>query len=507
MAILSKTHRPACTTLLSVDQPSSEKCSKEETLDPSDWEEFRKSAHKALDEAITYVSDIRRSSVWCGVPDAIKARLRQRAPEDPQNAAHVYEEFRTLVLPYTYANPHPRAWGWVIGAGTAQGILHEIWMAALNCNVFGAEQSPNYVEEQVLNWIKEKLGFPADATGLLVSGASMANLICLAIARTAMLGDTVLRDGLRAESKRITLYCSSEAHICVAKAVALLGMGTDSLRRIAVDGQFRMSIPELLSRISHDRQNGYIPVCIIGSAGTVNTGAIDDLEALGAICKREHLWFHVDGAFGALLKFSPELAPLVSGLEKADSVAFDLHKWMHIPYDAACLLCRHSEHHRATFSSAASYIEKHARGIASGTWFIEYGIETSRPFRALKIWLALKENGFKKYAHLIEQNVAQARHLADLILAEPHLQLLAANLNIVCFQFAPPATQEPALSELNRELLYQLHATGIWVPSYTVLNGRFAIRVAIANHRSTTEDLDIFVRDVLRIGSELSGTL
>jgi glutamate/tyrosine decarboxylase-like PLP-dependent enzyme len=196
-----------------------------------------------------------------------------------------------------------------------------MWTAALNCNVFGAEQSPTYVEEQVLDWFKEKLGYPLEATGLLVSGASIANLMGLAIARTAIAGNQVVRQGL---SQPATVYCSSEAHNSIAKAVVLLGIGTDSLRAIAVDENFRMSIPDLLARISHDRQSGFTPLCIVGTAGTTNTGAIDDLQQLAAIAECERMWFHVDGAFGALLKLSPALSTLVSGLERADSIAFDL---------------------------------------------------------------------------------------------------------------------------------------------------------------------------------------
>jgi glutamate/tyrosine decarboxylase-like PLP-dependent enzyme len=475
-----------------------------ETLDPNDWTKFRDFAHRSLDDAIDYTRGIRRQPVWRGVPDCVKGELREKPPEDGQRPESVYEEFRRLVLPYIYANLHPRAWGWVIGSGTAQGIVHQMWTAALNCNVFGAEQSPDYVEEQVLNWFKEKFGFSSECSGLLVSGTSTATLTALAIARTAMLGKHVVSEGLQEEPKRVTLYCSSEAHLSVSKAVALLGMGTNSLRRIGVDEKFRISIPELLACISIDRDNGHTPLCIIGNAGTVNTGATDDLEQLASICEREHLWFHVDGAFGGLLKLSPALSPIVSGLERADSVAFDLHKWMHIPYDAACLLTRHPDYHRASFSSSGAYVERHQRGIATGIPYIDYGMETSRPFRALKIWWALKENGFKKYARMIEQNVEQARLLADLVDREPQLRLLSANLNIVCFQFALAGFAETGVSELNQELLYRLHETGIAVPSYTELNGRYAIRVAITNHRSTTDDIVLLVREVVRIGSNLA---
>ncbi len=481
---------------------------KEETLDPVDWLEFRQFAHNVLDDAISYASGIRRLPVWRGVPDSVKAELREPPPEDPKGVSHAYDDFRRLVLPYTYANIHPRAWGWVIGAGMASGIIHEMLTAALNANVFGTEQSPVYVEEQVLSWFKHKLGYPSQATGLLVSGASMANLMGLAIARTAATDGACVHQGLQAWPRPFTVYCSREAHYSIAKAVAVLGLGSDALRRLPVDEKFRLSIPDLVSCLSADRQNGRTPLCVVGAAGTTNTGAIDDLQGLAKICNHNRVWLHVDGAFGALLKLSPSLAPLVSGLEKADSVAFDLHKWMHAAHGTGCILTRHPQWHHATFSSAASYISAQSRGIGSANMtLLDYSIEGSRPFRALGVWLAIKEHGFKKYARLIEQNVAQARMLADLITEQPRLRLLAANLNIVCFQFVWPGLTEPEISDLNRELLYRLHETGMAAPSYTDLNGSFAIRVSITNHRTTSEDVALFVRETVRIGSELAEAL
>jgi aromatic-L-amino-acid/L-tryptophan decarboxylase len=474
-----------------------------QSLDPQNWTEFRDFAHQLLDDAIEYSRDIRQQAVWRGVPEFVKQELRRPAPDEGQPLDAVYEDFRRVILPYVYANVHPRAWGWVIGVGTAQGIAHQVWATALNSNVFGAEQSPDYVEEQVLSWFRQRMGFSPQYSGLLVSGTSIATLTALAIARTAILGKGVLSAGLQQEPKRAALYCSREAHFSVEKAVAVLGMGTNSLRRIAVDEKFRIRIPELLTAIAKDRENGWVPLGVIATAGTVNTGATDDLEQIAHICQQERLWFHVDGAFGALLKLSPSLRPIVAGLEKADSVAFDLHKWMHIPYDAACLLTRHPEHHGTTFSYSGAYVERHRRGIATGIPYIGLGLETSRPFRALKIWWALKENGFSKYARLIEQNVEQARFLAGLVTEHPQLRILSADLNIVCFQFAPASLSEPAVSQLNRELLHRLHEVGTAVPSYTELNGRFAIRAAIANHRTTREDIVMFVQEVIRIGSEL----
>jgi aromatic-L-amino-acid/L-tryptophan decarboxylase len=481
---------------------------KEESLDPVDWAEFRQLAHRVLDDAISYASGIRELPVWQGVPDSVRAELREVPTEEPESISHAYEDFRRLVLPFTYANTHPRAWGWVIGAGTASGIVHEMLTAALNANVFGTEQSPVYVEEQVLNWFKQKLGYPVEASGILVSGASVANLMGLAIARTAATDGAAVRQGVQAWPQPFTVYCSCEAHYSIAKAATVLGLGSEDVRRLPVDEKFRLSIPELVSCLSADRQNGRTPLCVVGAAGTTNTGAIDDLEELAKICKQYGVWFHVDGAFGGLLKLSSSLAPLVSGMEKADSIAFDLHKWMHAAHGTGCMLTRHPQWHQATFSSAASYIAAQSRGIGSANMnLLDFSIEGSRPFRALGAWLAIKEHGFKKYARLIERNVAQARMLADLITEQRQLRLLAANLNIACLQFVWPGLTELEISDLNRELLYRLHETGTAAPSYTDLNGRFAIRVSITNHRTTSEDIALFVQETVRIGSEIAKAL
>jgi aromatic-L-amino-acid/L-tryptophan decarboxylase len=479
---------------------------KEETLDPGDWSAFRQFAHRVLDDAIDHASGIRQLPVWRGVPEVVKAELREPPPpEDPEGTFAAYEDFRRLVLPYTYANIHPRAWGWVIGAGTASSIIHEMLTAALNANVFGTEQSPVYVERQVLGWFKQKLGYPAEASGLLVSGASMANLMGLAVARTQATGGAVVREGV---PRPFTIYCSREAHYSITKAATVLGLGSDALRRLPVDEKFRLSIPDLVSCLSADRQNGRTPLCVVGAAGTTNTGAIDDLEELAKISNQFGVWFHVDGAFGVPLKLSSSLAPLVSGIEKADSIAFDLHKWMHASQGTGCMLTRHPQWHQATFSVPASYTSSQTRGIASANMtLLDYTVEGSRPFRALGAWLAIKEYGFKKYARLIEQNVAQARMMADLVREQPQLRLLAANLNIVCFQFVSPGLTEVEISELNRELLYRLHETGMAAPSYTDLDGRFVIRVSITNHRTTSEDVVLFVREAVRIGRELVNTL
>jgi glutamate/tyrosine decarboxylase-like PLP-dependent enzyme len=292
----------------------------------------------------------------------------------------------------------------------------------------------------------------------------------------------------------------------VQKAVELLGLGREQYRKLPVDAEYRIDLTALKEAIAADRAAGKRPFCILGNAGTVNTGAFDDLAALAALCRQEDLWFHVDGAFGALAALAPELRPLTRGMELADSLAFDLHKWMYVPYEVGCALVRDKGAHKEAFDVNPSYLARATRGIAAGDdWLSDYGVQLSRGWRALKVWMSIKEHGLDKYARMIRQNVEQARYLADLVEAAPDLELVApVPLNIVNFRYrGPGSASDETLNEVNREILMQLHESGIAVPSNSILRGRYAIRVANTNHRSRREDFDLLVRSVQRIGAGL----
>ena len=476
------------------------------TLDPHDWDELRSLGHRMLDDMFDYLATVRERPVWQPFPNAVRERLAEPLPHDPQPAEAVYQQFKRDVLPYSPGNIHPRFWGWVIGTGTPLAMLADMLASGMNPQLAGIQESGRYVEEQVLGWLAQLMGFPPDASGLLVSGGSVANLVALAVARQARAGFDVRERGHQGPgAPTLVVYGSTETHSSVRKAVELMGMGRRNLRAIPVDAEYRIDLELLREAIDADREAGRRPLCVVGTAGTVNTGATDDLRALAAICREEGLWFHVDGAFGSLVTLSPGLKPLAAGLEEADSVAFDLHKWGYLPFEVGCTLVRHPGVHRDTFAVAPSYLGATSRGpAAGGVLFADLGMQLSRGFRALKVWMSFKTHGVDVIGRLIEQNVEQARYLAGLVDAHPMLERLApAPLNIVCFRYAAPGVDDAALNALNQEILNRVQESGVALPSHTVLNGKFAIRVAITNHRSRREDFDLLVRTVVEIGGQV----
>jgi glutamate/tyrosine decarboxylase-like PLP-dependent enzyme len=479
---------------------------KEISLDPDDWQALRRLGHRMIDDLLTYLQTVRERPVWQPLPDAVRSFLKQPLPEQGQSEEDVYQQFCEHILPHPMGNIHPRFWGWVIGTGTPFGMLAEMLAAGMNPNLGGADHVANEVEAQVLDWLKQMLAYPADASGLLVSGCSMANLVGLAVARNQKAPIDLRRQGMRALPAPMLLYGSSEMHSSIRKAVELMGLGAEGLRQIPTDQHYRIDIAALRKQLAADKAKGFQPFCIVANAGTVNTGAFDDIEQLAAICARENLWLHVDGAFGALAALSPSHRGLVAGMQRADSLAFDLHKWMYMPLEIACILVRSEAAHRQTFALSTDYL-KHGgdRGLIAGNkWFSEYGLQLSRGFRALKAWMSLKTYGVARYRRLIAQNVSQARYLKALIEAEPELECMApVSLNIVCFRYCDNRLATEQLNGLNQELLVRLHESGLAAPSYTTLKGQYVLRVAITNHRSRRVDFDILVREVLRLGREL----
>jgi aromatic-L-amino-acid/L-tryptophan decarboxylase len=479
----------------------------EETLDPQDWEEFRAFSHKVLDDTITHLATLRDRPAWQPMPAHVRTSFTEPLPMDPAGAERAYAEFVERIRPYPNGNLHPRFWGWVQGTGTPLAMLADMLASALNPHMAGFNQAPALVEKQVLAWLVELMGMPAESSGVLVSGGTMANLIGLAVARTAKAGFDVREHGLQNyRGPRLVLYASGETHGWCQKAAELLGLGNSAFRRVQTRSDYRIDVEALRVLIDHDRKENMQPFCVVGNAGTINTGATDDLRSLAHVCREENLWFHVDGAFGALARLSEKLRDQVDGIEQADSLAFDLHKWMYLPFEVGCVLVRDAQAHQRTFASHQTYFGDADRGVvAGGLPFADRGIVLTRSFRALKVWLSLKAHGVNAYARLIEQNVSQAQYLATLVATQPALELLApVPLNVVCFRYRQPGITEDRLNALNQEILLRLQESGVAVPSSTVLEGKFAIRVAITNHRSRREDFDALVAAVLQIGKAVA---
>ena len=470
------------------------------TLDPEDWTELRALGHRMLDDMIDEMARLRERPVWTRVPEEVRASFREALPQGPTAPAAVYRDFRQRIQPYSSGNTHPRFMGWVQGGGTAIGALAEMLAAGMNSNCGGRDHGAIEVERQIACWAAEIFGFPKTASGIFVTGTSLANFIAVTVARTARLGAAARREGIAASGRKLTAYVSVAAHGCIRQAMELAGFGSDALRLIPTDSAYRIDLAALRAAIAADRAAGATPFFLVGNAGTVDTGAVDDLAELAALARAEGLWFHIDGALGGLAMLSPELKPLFTGIERADSIAFDFHKWGQIPYDAGFVLVRDGEAHRAAFASPAAYLRREARGLAGGSpWPCDFGPDLSRGFRALKTWFTLKVYGAGRIGAEISRSCALARYLAERVAAEPRLELLApVALNTVCFRHCGDRADA-----LNAAIVAELHERGIAAPSTTTIDGRIAIRACLINHRTQPGDIDALVAAVLDLGGTL----
>ncbi|MHA1828469.1 MAG: pyridoxal phosphate-dependent decarboxylase family protein [Candidatus Heimdallarchaeaceae archaeon] len=481
----------------------------EETLDPDDWEETRKIGHAILDDMIDFLSNVRNCPVWKAIPEQTKRFFQSPVPKVGENLNQIYNEIRKNFLPFPMGCFHPRFWGWVRSNGIPTTLLAEIITAALNSNTGGGEHATIYLEKQVLDWIKEILGYPKESSGLLVSGCSMANFIGLATARNSKAGYNIIEKGIKASEKKLMFYGSVEMHSSIDKAMQLLGLGYDSLRKIPVNERFEIEIDILRKTIKEDIEKGYKPICIIANVGTINTGAVDDVSSLANLAEEYDLWLHVDGAFGVWSKISSSLAHLTVGLEGADSIAFDLHKWMYFQYEAGCVLVKNKKEHHEAFSLIPDYLEHKQRGLAGGEfWPEEYGVQLTRKDRALKIWMGIKEHGLEKFGRLVEQNIQQAKYLTDLIKQEPKLEVLApTSMNVINFRFNDGQRNADALDRLNDEIILRLQEKGEVMVGGTKIKGKVSIRVAIVNHRSKKKDFNFLVTKIIETAEEIIKSL
>jgi glutamate/tyrosine decarboxylase-like PLP-dependent enzyme len=468
-----------------------------ESLDPADWSGLRALGHRMLDDMFDHLAGLHDGPVWQKMPAPLRQELRTGLPRDPSPPEAVYADFQRLVQPYATGNLHPRFMGWVHGGGNPVGMLAEMLAGALNANLGGRDHAPIEVERQVIAWAAEMLGFPAGASGVLVTGTSIANLIGVLVARTAAVGASVRRRGVG--GARLVAYTLAGAHGCLPRAMEMAGLGRDSLRMIACDSDGRMRLDRLTERVEQDRDLGFQPFLLVGTAGTVDTGAVDDLAGLADFAAAQGIWFHIDGAFGAIAMLAPKLRPLLAGIERAGSVAFDFHKWAQVPYDAGCIMVRDRVRLIETFGADAAYLRREERGLAGGgVWPCDLGPDLSRGFRALKVWMTLSAYGADRIGAVVQHTCDLAATLAARIDREPTLQRLApVALNIVCFRYV---AADGDLDRLNADIVADVQEAGIAAPSTTIVNGALAIRAAIVNHRTSQADIAVLVDAVLEAG-------
>jgi aromatic-L-amino-acid/L-tryptophan decarboxylase len=479
-----------------------------------DAEEFRRLGHELVDVIAEYLASIRERPVFASMQPAERATLLQEALGEAGRAPEaVLERFRTAVLPHAMGNGHPRFFGWVNSPPAPMGVLADFLAAAMNPSCAGGDHAAIYVERAAVRWLMELIGFPtSESMGLLVSGGSMANLIGLAAARhhaAAVDGWSVRAEGLQRGHPPLVLYTSDQGHSSLQKAAELLGLGAEAIRPVAVDEQLRLQVPALRVALDADRAAGRRPFCVAASAGTVGTGAIDPLRELADLCAAEQLWLHVDGAYGAIAAASPRRRERLAALGRADSIALDPHKWLSVPVECGAVLVRDGRLLREAFSLVPAYLRTEPdRGFGGLPWYSEYGVQQTRGFRALKLWMTLLHLGRDGVRRLVERHLELAQHLAREVDAAPDLERLApVELSIVCFRYIPASLRgnDEELNALNKRVMEAVQAAGAAFLTQTMLGGRFALRACILHHGTTADDVVALLDAVRDTGASLAG--
>jgi glutamate/tyrosine decarboxylase-like PLP-dependent enzyme len=475
-----------------------------------DPEEFRRLGHELVDLVTDYLADIRARPVFRPMRPDERRALMEAALEDAGQAPDaIVERFRTAVLPHAMGNGHPRFFGWVNSPPAPLGVLADFAAAAMNPSCAGGDHAAIYVERAAVRWLMELIGFPTEGSmGLLVSGGSVASLVGLATARHQAAtrdGWNARTEGLQGDRKPFVLYITEQGHSCLQKAAELLGLGARAIHQVGVDARFRMDVGALRTAIADDRAAGRRPFCVAASAGSVGTGAIDPLDDLADLCTAEGLWLHVDGAYGGLAATVPGYRERGLGLARADSIALDPHKWLSVPVECGAILVRDGALLREAWSLVPPYLRTEPdRGFGGLPWYSEYGVQQTRGFRALKLWMTLQHLGRDGVRELIGRHLALAEHLASLVERAPDLELLApAGLSIVCFRYAPPGLHgdDKRLDALNQRVMEDVQASGIAFLTQTTLHGRFALRACILHYATTEDDLAALL-DVVRASGE-----
>lgn len=477
-------------------------------------EEFRRLGHALVDDLAGFLDTLPERPVTPGEPPSVvRATLPgNRLPEEGADPAQLLDQATQLLTRHSLFNGHPRFAGYVTSPASPIGSLAELLASTINANLGAWILSPmaTEIELQTIRWIAQLIGYPADTGGVLVSGGNMANFVGFLVARHTKADWAIRENGLCAtQARNLRVYASREVHTWLHKAADLFGLGTDNIRWVDVNGDQTVDLKDLKKALEHDRRAGDLPFLIVGSAGTVSTGAVDPIAELRDLSDEFGAWLHIDGAYGALAAASPDRPEPLTRLELADSVALDPHKWLYAPLEAGCALVRDAEAMRATFSYRPPYYKMDEVAGEPTVDFIDYSPQNSRGFRALKVWLALRQVGRKGYAQMISDDMRLARLLFDLARSHDELEAHTLNLSITTFRYVPVDLQiaieanEAYLNRLNESLLTELQESGKAFLSNAVIEGRYLLRACIVNFRTGTEDVRAIVEVVVTLGRKL----
>ena len=477
-------------------------------------DEFRTAGHRLVERIAGFLERLPADRVTRGeAPESVRGVVgRERLPEAGTAADRLLDEAAGLLFEHSLFNGHPRFWGFITSSAAPIGALADLLAAAVNPNVGGWLLSPaaTEIERQTVRWIAQLVGYPDDCGGLLVSGGNVANFVGFWTGRRVRTPWDVRVQGFDAQARPVRVYASQETHTWIQKATDLSGMGTDAIRWIPTDSGLRMDTAALRRRIETDRAAGDLPLLVVGTAGSVSTGAIDSLGEVGAIAHEHGLWFHVDGAYGAPAAALPEAPSELKALSGADSLAIDPHKWLYAPLEAGCVLVRDERALHDTFSYHPPYYPDADESLEEPpTYYHEYGPQNSRGFRALKVWLALRQAGRAGYVAMIRDDIALARRMFELADADPEMEAVTHGLSVTTFRFVPRGLEsgradvEAWLDRLNRLLLDRLQREGEAFVSNAVVGGRFLLRACVVNFRTAPADVDALMAVVRRLGREI----
>jgi aromatic-L-amino-acid decarboxylase len=479
-------------------------------------DQFRRLGHELVDRIADLLGSIRRRPITTGETPADIRRLlgRESLPPQGTDAGVLLEETTRLLLDHSLYNGHPRFMGYITSSPAPIGALADLLAASVNPNVGGWQLSPiaSEIEAQTVRWIAELVGYPPSCGGLLVSGGNMANLVCFLAGRRAILGEAVRAAGLSAE-RPLRVYVSAETHTWVQKATDLFGLGTDSLRWIPTDSAGRMDVAALRARVEADETAGDRPLMVVGTAGTVATGAVDPLRELAAVAREHGAWYHVDGAYGAPAAALPDASDDLRSLALADSLAVDPHKWLYAPLEAGCLLVREPARLPEAFSYTPTYYHFDEEGEEPPINYYELGPQNSRGFRALKVWLGLRQAGREGYVRMIGEDCRLAGVVHRAAQAHPEIEAFTLGLSIATFRYVPEDLEpgnpevEAYLDTLNEEVLGRIKTSGELFVTNAIVRGRFVLRACIVNFRTTDADAAVVPDIVARVGRALDAEM